>query len=149
LAWKAIEQLTGARVPSFEQVAGWAAASGAWVNVELKGGGVEKAVSVLVDRFGIADRIVVSSFDADILAEFGRTDPRLTRFFLTEQWDAAALADFDRSGAYGVCLGHAGATAAVLQELHDRDLPVIIWTVNEAARIRELLQAGVAGIISD
>lgn len=149
LAWKAIEQLSGAQVPSFEQVAGWAQASRAWVNVELKSGGVERSVAELIDRFGIRDRIIISSFDAGILEEMRRTDPSLTRFFLTERWDAAAEAGRARAGAEGVCLADGEATPPILQELRDRDLPVVIWTVNDSARVRELLGAGVAGIISD
>lgn len=149
LAWKAIEQLTEAQVPSFEQIAGWAAATGAWVNVELKSTGVEEEVARLIDRFGIRERVIVSSFDVDILIEAGRVDARLTRFFLTERWDDVARAAFDRSGAVGVCIGDSSATSEILEELRARRLPVVVWTVNEAARVRELLAAGVAGIISD
>jgi glycerophosphoryl diester phosphodiesterase len=149
LGWRAVEQLTGAQVPSFEQVAGWAAASGAWVNVELKTAGVEKEVARLIDRFDIRGRVVISSFDAEIVAEIGRLDGGLRRFFLTERWDDAARTAFDRSGASGVCLANASATHPVLEDLHARDLPVIVWTVNEPERVRELLREGVAGIISD
>lgn len=149
LACSAIQQLTGAQVPSFEQIAAWSAASGAWVNVELKAAGVEPEVARLIDRFGIRDRVVISSFDAGVLAEVGRVDARLTRFFLTERWDDAAQSAFDRSGASGVCLSEAAATGAILQDLGTRALPVIVWTVNDAARVGELLRQGVAGIISD
>ena len=39
LSWPALQRLTGARLPSLQQVAAWAAASGAWLNVELKAPG--------------------------------------------------------------------------------------------------------------
>src|SRR5687768_8195818 len=43
LDWPAIERLTTAGLPSLEQAAGWAAASGAWLNVEIKTPRVEAA----------------------------------------------------------------------------------------------------------
>lgn len=149
LHWSAIERLVGARIPSFEQVAAWAATSGAWLNVELKAANVEAEVLRLIDHFGIRDRTFVSSFDPALVSAFGRVDDDVRRFFLTERWDAAALSDFERSGASGICLGDDAATAVTLEDLHRRGLPVIVWTVNESARVKELLQAGVVGIISD
>ena len=149
LAWPAIERLHGSRIPSFEQAAGWAAASGAWLNVELKATDVEDGVLALIDRFGIRERTFISSFDPEIVRAVGLADDRIRRFFLTEQWGDAALEGFERSGASGVCLGNEGATAPILDDLRVRGLPVVIWTVNEPDRVRSLLESGAAGIITD
>src|SRR5690606_30119783 len=67
LTWPAIQRLHSARIPSFEQVAGWAAASGAWLNVELKAADVEHEVLALIDRFGLRPRTFISSFDPEIV----------------------------------------------------------------------------------
>ncbi len=149
LTWPAIERLHAARIPSFEQAAGWAAASGAWLNVELKAAGVEREVLALIDHFGILERTFISSFDAEIVRDVGEVDDGILRFFLTESWDARAMAMFERSGASGICLGNEMATDENLDDLRQRDLPVVVWTVNDAARVRALLEAGVAGVISD
>ena len=149
LAWPAVQKLSGARVPSFEQVAAWAAASGAWLNVELKTMGVEAAVLELIHRVGISERVIFSSFEPAIVRRVGELDGSVLRFFLTERWDERARQGFHEGQATGVCLQDDGAEDRALRELREGGVPVIVWTVNRPARVRRLLESGVAGIISD
>jgi glycerophosphoryl diester phosphodiesterase len=149
LDWPAIQRLTAARVPSFEQVAAWAAASDAWLNVELKTTGVEREVVRLVRDTGRRARTFLSSFDPTIVRRVVEEAPDVPAFLLTECWDAGARAAFGTSGASGVCLRHEAASAAALDELSAAGVPVVAWTVNSPQRVAELLAAGVAAIISD
>lgn len=149
LAWTAIERLTNARLPSLSQVGAWAAASGAWLNIELKAPGVEGAVLAVVAEMQLRERVVISSFDPEIVRAIGAADSRMRRFLLTERWDDEARHAVDVAGACGVCLQVDAATPAVLDDLRDRTLPVIVWTVNDSARAGELFRAGISGIISD
>ena len=50
---------------------------------------------------------------------------------------------------HGVCLHVDAATPLNLEVLHNDALPVVVWTVDSPVRIRELLEAGVAGIITN
>jgi glycerophosphoryl diester phosphodiesterase len=149
LQWGAIERLTGARLPSLQQVTAWAAAAGAWLNIEIKARQVEAAVVDRILGAGLADRVVISSFEPEILRRVGTIDGNLRRFFLTTRWDSRAVQDLELSTASGVCLRLDAATEAALSELRERHLPVIAWTVNEAAAVRRLLESGVAAIITD
>lgn len=149
LTWGAIEKMTAARVPSFDQATAWAAASGAWLNVEIKARGVEEAVLSLLDERGLRDRSVISSFDYGIVHRVGEVGPHFRRFLLTERWNERARSELEACGASGVCLRVDAATPAALADLAERDLPVVVWTVNEPARMEELLRAGVAAIITD
>ncbi|MEX2571899.1 MAG: glycerophosphodiester phosphodiesterase [Gemmatimonadota bacterium] len=149
LDWPAIQRLTAARVPSLAQVAAWAAASGAWLNVELKAGGFEDIVIEALANTGVLGRTIISSFDPYAVRRAGDIDPAVRRFLLARAWDASAERDLEASDAVGVCLGVDAATGPVLEHLSARKLPVIVWTVNDADRLRELLEGGVAGIISD
>lgn len=149
LDWPAIQRLTEAAVPCFEQVVAWAAASGAWLNVEIKATGVEDEVVARVRETGVAERVIVSSFEAEVVRRVGAIDSGIVRYYLTKTWDEPARRRLDLAGAAGVCLRDDAATATALAELHDRGFPVIVWTVNDRARIRDLVAAGVAGIISD
>jgi glycerophosphoryl diester phosphodiesterase len=136
-------------VPSFDQVAAWAAASGAWLNVEIKSGGTEERVIESLSRTAIGDRTFISSFTASIVRRIGEIDPQIRRWLLVDRWDLPAMRLFDEATAQGLCLGVDSATGLVLEDLARREIPVVVWTVNEAARVRELLRAGVAGLISD
>jgi glycerophosphoryl diester phosphodiesterase len=149
MSWPALQRVTGARLPSFEQVAAWAAASGAWLNVELKAGGAEDEVIRILRRDDLMRRTFLSAFDAEVVARVGEVAPDALRFFLTESWDDAALDRLNRSGAAGVCLRVDAATPLALEVLGHEGLPVVVWTVDDPVRIRHLLAAGVAGIITN
>jgi glycerophosphoryl diester phosphodiesterase len=149
LAWPAIQRMTGAIVPSFEQVAAWAAAAGAWLNVEIKAAGVEEAVLGTIRDMDLADRTVLSSFHWTAVKRAGAIEPGIHCFLLLERLDGTGEQALAESGAGGVCLHVNAATDVTLRELDRRGLPVIVWTVNEAERITHLLKLGVAGIITD
>jgi glycerophosphoryl diester phosphodiesterase len=149
LEWPALARLTGATLPSLEQAAAWAAASGAWLNVEIKAPRVEEATLEVLRTAGLVERSFVSSFDPAIVAEVGRLEPSLLRFLLTEAWDEAAQNAVAESDAHGVCLHIDAATPLTLEVLRNDALPVVIWTVDTPSRIRELLEAGVAALITN
>lgn len=149
LPWPALQRLTGARLPSFEQVAAWAAASGAWLNVEIKAAGAEEQVIRLLRDHGLTNRSFLSSFDERIVAAVGDLAPDSLRFFLTERWDDTAHDRLNRSGAAGVCLRADAATTLALEVLRHEGLPVVVWTVDERARVEQLLASGVAAIITN
>lgn len=149
LRWPAIQRLAGARVPSLEQVVAWAAASGAWLNIELKSGGVEEEVLRLVTAAGVNGRTIISSFNPVPVRRTGELDGAIRRYFLTERWNVEARAGLDEATAHGVCLHVDAASSGTLRELSDNGLPVIVWTVNEPETMRRLFEEGVAAVITD
>jgi glycerophosphoryl diester phosphodiesterase len=149
LDWPAIGQLTQARVPSLEQAAAWAAAAGAWLNVEVKSAGVEAATLRVIEGVGLSGRTLFSSFQPAVVAELGRLAPGALRFLLLEAWDDAAYDAVLGCGAAGVCLEAAAADALTLEVLRNEDLPVVVWTVDDPTRIRSLFRQGVAAVITN
>lgn len=149
LDWPALQRLTGAQLASLPQAAAWAAAAGAWLNVELKVPGVEKAALDCLDEAGLLPRTFISSFLPEVVREVGRIRPASMRFLLRERWDGPARDALAWSGAGGVCLEVEAATADALASLSAAGLPVVVWTVDDAARMAELLRAGVDGIITN
>jgi glycerophosphoryl diester phosphodiesterase len=150
--WGALARLDageGERIPSLEQAAIWAAEAGAWLNVELKAAGVEAAVLAVLERAGILPRTILSSFDPEVVRQVGRLAPAARRFLLRERWDAATMEAVRESGAGGVCLENSATSSPALDELRAARLPVIVWTVDDPARARMLLRAGVAGLITN
>lgn len=147
--WPALERLTGAALPSLEQAAAWAAAAGAWVNVELKHPGVEAATLERLRATGLLERSFLSSFHAEAVREVGRLEPSARRFLLTRAWDEEAQEAVAESGAQGVCLQVDAATPLTLEVLRNDDLAVVVWTVDAPAHMRELLDHGAAVIITN
>lgn len=149
LGWEALHRLTGARLPSLQQVAAWAAASGAWLNVELKVAGAERAVVELLTSHGLVERSFVSSFDVDSMARVADIDPSLRRFLLLEAWSESAAENLALSRAEGVCLRADAASPLTIEVLRRDGFPVVAWTVDDPSRAVTLAKAGVAAIITD
>ena len=151
LAWAevAAARSGGEPVPRLEEAARWAAESGAWLNVEIKSAGAEAAALAAVEGAGVLGRTFFSSFLPDVVARVGELAPHAARFLLAERWDDEARANALRLGVRGVCLHHPAATAGALAELNALGLEVVAWTVDDPARLRELLRAGVRAVITN
>jgi glycerophosphoryl diester phosphodiesterase len=139
----------GEPVPRLEAAARWAAESGAWLNVEIKSPGAEAASIAAIEAAGVLGRTFFSSFLPDVVARVAELAPHATRFLLTERWDDDARAAARRLEVRGVCLHHQAATPAALAELRGAGLEVVVWTVDDPARLVELLRAGVRAVITN
>jgi glycerophosphoryl diester phosphodiesterase len=60
-----------------------------------------------------------------------------------------ATVDSVRRYAHGIALPDAEATPDVVGTVHEAGLEVLVWTVNDVLRIRELAALGVQGIVTD
>lgn len=139
----------GEPVPRIEEAVEWAAAAGAFLNVEVKSRGGEAPSVAAVRAAGMMGRTVFSSFYPDVVAELGRIAPEAERYFLTETWDDRIRAGVRALGVRGVCPHHSIATPALLEELAAAGLGVVVWTVDDPARIAELVRAGVRAVITN
>jgi glycerophosphoryl diester phosphodiesterase len=150
------------------------AEAGVEAHVDVKVAGAEQEIVDAVRRHGLDRRAFVSTTDAAVLrrfAELAEDVPRaLTypydRFRLTSRsWagglvragTAAARATLprriggllERARANRASLNDDVASPAVVERCHALGVPVIVWTVDDAARIRELEAWGVDGVVTD
>jgi glycerophosphoryl diester phosphodiesterase len=153
-AWRG-ERFRGERIPLLEEVL--EALPGAEVNVELKAEGfpdlaLAAAVARVVRAAGAAERCVVSSFDAALLAAFGAAAPEVALGLLVAEGRAWRLrvevvARLLRAGAV-----HAEASLVTpprAEAWRRRGLAVRAWTVDGEAEVARLARLGVAAVITN
>ncbi len=126
------------------------------VNIELKDLSgtpgdatvVEKTVA-LVDELGMADRVLISSFNHSYIERVKAANPRIATAALVSRADPdpAALLRRLNAGAYNPKVGQ--IRPADIGPLRDLGLDVYIWTVNDEKTMRELIDARVSGIFTD
>jgi glycerophosphoryl diester phosphodiesterase len=123
---------------------------------------------------GMSTRVSIQSFDWRTLRHVQATAPGIETVYLSAQqrwldnieqgkpgaspWTADLDVD-DYAGSLPRMIAAAGGRAwspyqgeidaARLAEAHDLGLRVVVWTVNDEARMRELMRLGVDGIITD
>ena len=147
----------GERVPLLREMLATVPA-GKKIYVELKAAkGLVPALHRAVAAGPVsAGSVVFISFEAEALAEAKRALPGCTAYFLADTPEGApeklpALIALCRSQGFdglGVSAGWP-IDAALVSRLRAEGLQLNVWTVNDAKRARELLEAGVASITTD
>jgi glycerophosphoryl diester phosphodiesterase len=140
----AVDLGAGARIPTLADVL--ATVGGKTAYVEIKEGDIEAVVEV-IDRSGTT--CAVHSFDHDAIAGARRVAPHIPRGVLFDDWPGSPADVVERTAARDVWPKNSLVTASRVDELHAMGCRVIVWTVDDAARIRELTAWGVDGICSD
>ena len=146
-------------------------------NIELKtfpwhpclavdGAAMADAVAAVADAEGVANRIIVQSFDWRGPRRLRRSRSDIEVAWLTSAtfltgariwWDGPVPEDFGGSVARAVAAEggrtwgpeHDDLTEETLAEAHALGLRVVPWTVNRPADMRRLTQWGVDGLITD
>jgi glycerophosphoryl diester phosphodiesterase len=134
----------GSRIPSLSEVLAVMKEKKAYV--EVKEGDIQ-AVADVIERSGTT--CAVHSFDHDAIASARRIAPRIPRGVLLDDWPDLPAAIVERTGARDVWPKNSLVTSSRVKELQSIGCRVIVWTVNDAGRIRELTDWGVDGICSD
>ena len=160
----------GQPIPTLVELAEFARQRNAKLAVELKEAGYERlAMEQLASRVP-RENLEVISFNRDSIeavedwdptVRTGLLEPRLPAWLRSSpvygisRWVMNAL-DWHPSlsaaakvGADYVSVEHRMATASFIDAAHERGLPVNAWTVNDPARMRELIRDGVDAIVTD
>lgn len=150
-AWFAPE-FAGERIPTLDEILGFAREADIVFYLELKADaawGVEHALINALRRAEEAARTVVLSFHTNSLSTVTRLDPTLLTGHLMEQVASDAVERAARAGARQIAPHVDSVTPELVEKAHDEGLQVVTWTVNEPARMREMMAAGVDGIMTD
>jgi glycerophosphoryl diester phosphodiesterase len=151
----------GITIPTLEEVV--ALHPDARINLEIKQAQPPMAEALWrrIDELGLHERVLVASADASLVRAFrnlarGTVATSAGRAEILAFWLAvrAGLTPFlsleyealqvpDRSGPLEV------VNRAFVEAAHARGLHVQVWTINEAAQMRALIELGVDGIMTD
>ena len=161
-------------VATLDDALAYLAATDVGLHVDLKWHGYERAVVEALQRHGVAERSLASSFFVSSLLEIGRADARIRRG-LTYPLDRYGLSQrrvlapavlsallamraalprrigrmLDRAGATVATLHYLVATRAAIDRCHAHGAAVWAWTVDDPRAVRRLADAGVDGVISN
>ena len=126
------------------------------VNIEIKDATgtlgdpevVEKVVA-LVGELKMQDAVIISSFNHDYLRRVKSANPALATAALVEHASRDPAALVRDLGAQGYNPRYLDIRAADIPALREADVDVYVWTVNDEKVMRDLIQHGATGIITD
>jgi len=119
------------------------------LNVELKSAGVEREVCRLLREHEALSSTLVSSFDWDALAQARRLEPALRLSVLADRSPDAMFETAQRLGASSVNPRVNLVTEALVARAHRGGFKVLVWTVDNAAKIDQMIELGVDGIMTN
>lgn len=152
-SWKSAA-FTSERIPALEELLELIHPTDCMLNIELKNTavryeGMEEQVIRMVRDFRMEERIVISSFNHYSLALCKQLAPEIRTGILYSE-------GLYRPWAYAKTLHadalHAHHMAVLPEWVKEAELEGIVyhpWTVNDEARMEQLVDAGAAGIITD
>lgn len=156
--FSASNQLPGfekAKIPTLEEVLELLAPGSCELNIELKTGifwypRLEEKVAELVERWGMKERVIYSSFNHYSIQRIRSLDPEAETAYLFGDILLHAERYARETGVKGLhpALYHM-AMGTLAQEYTGSGLAVRVWTVNEEAHIRRMLDLGVDAIITN
>lgn len=107
-------------------------------------------VHEVIEEFEVMDRTTIQSFDPRSLESYHRIAPQATLALLVSN-ELGFQANLDRLSFTPRIYSpnHRLVDRALVDSAHSAGLTIVPWTINETARMRELLDLGVDGIITD
>lgn len=148
-------EYSAAKIPTLEEVLDAVKASGIQVNIELKTGiywypEIEQKVADLVKKAGMEERVIYSSFNHYSIQQMKKIVPEAETAYLYSDviLNVAEYAKNTKVDGLHPAVYHV-KMADFLNEYLGSNLNVRVWTVNEKADMKWLIDAGVTAIITN
>ncbi|MCQ4270944.1 glycerophosphodiester phosphodiesterase [Pseudomonas kuykendallii] len=107
------------------------------------------AIQELATRYGLIDKVTVTSSSREVLRALNRLTPEISRGLVAEYNWLDPLKVAKQHGCSLLALNWTLCTPERLQKAQKQGLHVSVWTVNEPALMRRLADFGVDSIITD
>ena len=123
-------------------------------NIELKTGvfeypGIEQAVYDLICKYGLKEKVIISSFNHYSIIRMKQIDPEIVCGFLSDTWILEAGSYLNKYHVEAYHPRFSMLTDEVMEDLREHKCAVNTWIVNKEKDIEEMIIKQVDGIISN
>ena len=148
-------RFAGERIPTLEEVLE-AVDGKILLNIEIKSEAVERGIAAevvaTVERLGMTDRIVISSFSPAALEQVKSVAPDFTTAVLYNSkvhggLDAVNIVEGLEASVFNI--KRTRLTRKMLKRCRENGVPIGIYTVNNPRHMRKLIKKGVAAVFTD
>ncbi|WOX07809.1 glycerophosphodiester phosphodiesterase [Streptomyces sp. N50] len=136
----------GERVPTFDEVLD---AVESPVQAEIKDLAAARALAEVMHRRNLVERVEVSSFHDEAIAEIARLVPGVRTALIASRFGPDVVERATEAGAETVCLNIRRLTLEVVEAARKADLRIIGWVVNTQDQLRLVRALGLDGATTD
>lgn len=142
-------------IPSFEEYCAWAKDQSLITNVEIKTGvyyyeDIEEKTVALLEKYGLLDRVLFSSFNHTSLFRTEKLAPAVPRGALLEHVGLGNAGYYCER--YGFAYYHPGLKGLTQEEVEGckrHGIGINVWTVNDMAALEQLYEWGCDGVFTN
>ncbi|MFE4664355.1 glycerophosphodiester phosphodiesterase [Streptomyces sp. NPDC056716] len=143
---RALDAGRGERIPVFEEVLD---AVRSPLQVEIKDTAAARALADVVRDRNLAERVEVSSFHDEAIAEIGRLVPGVRTALIGSRYGTDIVERAVRVGAHTICLNIRRLTLEVTEAARGANLRIIGWVVNTQDQLRLVRALELDGATTD
>ncbi len=155
-SWKG-PQFKGERIPTLQAYLKLLKDAHCHAVVEIKMEGITRQVLDIIKAEGMFENTTVIAFSGNVIREVRTMEPDISCAWLyseelkgTEEERAKIIVEKVRAtNAHIIDIAHTMLTKAILEELHKQGILVWAWTVDDPARMKELLEWGLDSITTN
>ncbi|MEU0991874.1 glycerophosphodiester phosphodiesterase family protein [Streptomyces sp. NPDC005953] len=136
----------GERVPVFEEVLD---AVQAPLQAEIKDVAAARALAAVIRRRDLLDRITVSSFHDEAVAEIAALVPGVQTVLIASRWESNIVDRAKAVGAGTLALNIRRLTLETVEHAHEEAIAVIGWVVNTQEHLRLVRALELDGATTD
>ncbi len=148
------QEFKGERIPCFEDVLDLVGRR-AIILAEAKTDEVAERAATIIRSRRAQSRVILQSFSATAIRTVNRLDRRIPTAFLMVGTEAALRRKTGlvkrvlKLGANALCLKYSAARPELVEIFLKRAMGFWVWTVDEEAEMRAMIEMGVGGIITN
>ncbi|MFA6450262.1 MAG: glycerophosphodiester phosphodiesterase family protein [bacterium] len=144
------KDFAGEKVPTLSEVLEFAKGK-VQVNIEIKAPGCEEETVRLINKLGLKETAIVSSFDHNIIKKIKELDPEIKTGALVGDIGSAKNIDSIIENCHPDAINprYLNVSKSQVKAAHEKGLAVNVYTVNDAVTMQRLIKAGVDGIFSN
>lgn len=155
-ASNSMEGFENARIPTLKEVYGLLKNTSVMINVEVKCEaniyfGIWDKLIELEKEMGMTGRVIYSSFNHYILLKIREADPnaKIVLLYDNAMVDPWVYASYMKADGIAPHFRAAVNSPGLSKGCKENNIEVLAWTVNETTMMKELIEAGVDGIITN
>ncbi|MEI7031784.1 glycerophosphodiester phosphodiesterase [Streptomyces pratensis] len=143
---RALDAGSGERVPVFEEVLEAVASP---LQAEIKDVAAARVLADVMRERDLVDRVEVSSFHDEAVAEIARLVPGVRTVLIASRWGPDVVERARTAGAATLALNIRRLTLQVVEQAHAEGVKVIGWVVNTQDHLRLARALGLDGATTD
>ena len=135
-----------AKIPTFEEFLKEFCNKDITFAIELKVKGVAKQTAQMIYKYGVQDKVIITSFQYDALLEIKECAPNLRRGYLIFKFDEKTRKEIEDLELYEICPKGDSVTKEEVEEYHQKGYNVRAWGMSNEKIMIETIEKGVDGM---